>query len=133
MSGQDEQTQVPGEHAHTEVEHAYTEGEHAAHIIGPRVYVVILLALLAGTALTVAASFVDLGAWRLTPTLTISWNPVVALAIATSKAVLVVLYFMHVRYSSKLTRLAIVAGIFMFLTLILMTLSDYVSRAWGNW
>jgi cytochrome c oxidase subunit 4 len=126
MSGHNEQAQLPDEHAHT-------EGEHAAHIIGPRVYVVILLALLAGTALTVAASFVDLGAWRLTPTLTISWNPVVALAIATSKAVLVVLYFMHVRYSSKLTWLAIVAGIFMFLTLILMTLSDYVSRAWGNW
>jgi cytochrome c oxidase subunit 4 len=58
---------------------------------------------------------------------------VVALAIASAKAVLVVLYFMHVRYSSKLTRLAIVAGIFMFLTLILMTLSDYASRAWGNW
>jgi cytochrome c oxidase subunit 4 len=52
---------------------------------------------------------------------------------ARPKAVLVVLYFMHVRYSSKLTRLAIAAGIFMFLTLILMTLSDYVSRAWGNW
>jgi cytochrome c oxidase subunit 4 len=109
------------------------QNEGAPHIIGPRVYVVILFALLAGTALTVAASFVDLGAWHLTPTLTISWNPVVALAIATSKAVLVVLYFMHVRYSSKLTWLAIVADIFMFLTLILMTLSDYVSRAWGNW
>jgi cytochrome c oxidase subunit 4 len=126
MSGENEEVQLPGEDAHTEV-------ERAAHIIGPRVYVVILLALLAGTALTVAASFVDLGAWRLTPTLTISWNPVVALAIASTNAVLVVLYFMHVRYSSKLTRLAIVAGIFMFLTLILMTLSDYVSRAWGNW
>jgi hypothetical protein len=86
MSGQDEQTQVPGEHAHTEVEHAYTEGEHAAHIIGPRVYVVILLALLAGTALTVAASFVDLGAWRLTPTLTISWNPVVGGGVAPPQA-----------------------------------------------
>ena len=109
------------------------QNEGAPHIIGPRVYVVILLALLAGTALTVAASFVDLGAWRLTPTLTIAWNPVVALAIATSKALLVVLYFMHVRHSSKLTRLAIGAGVFMFLTLVLMTLSDYVSRAWGSW
>jgi caa(3)-type oxidase subunit IV len=55
------------------------------------------------------------------------------LAIATSKAVLLVLYFMHVRHSSKLTWRAIVAGIFIFLTLILMTLSDYVSRSWGNW
>ena len=95
----------------------------AHHIVGPRVYVVILFALLAGTALTVWASFIDLGVW----------NPVIALAIATTKAVLVVLYFMHVRYSSKLTMLTVGAGIFMFLTLISLTLADYVSRAWGNW
>ena len=95
----------------------------AHHIVGPRVYVVILFALLAGTALTVWASFIDLGVW----------NPVIALAIATTKAVLVVLYFMHVRYSSKLTMLTIGAGIFMFLTLISLTLADYISRAWGNW
>jgi cytochrome c oxidase subunit 4 len=95
----------------------------AHHIVGPRVYVVILFALLAGTGLTVWASFIDLGVW----------NPVIALAIATTKAVLVVLYFMHVRYSSKLTMLTIGAGIFMFLTLISLTLADYISRAWGNW
>ena len=95
----------------------------AHHIVGPRVYVVILFALLAGTGLTVWASFIDLGVW----------NPVIALAIATTKAVLVVLYFMHVRYSTKLTMLTIGAGIFMFLTLISLTLADYISRAWGNW
>ncbi|MGD0860242.1 MAG: cytochrome C oxidase subunit IV family protein [Terracidiphilus sp.] len=95
----------------------------AHHIVGPRVYVVILFALLLGTGLTVWASFVDLGVW----------NPVIALAIATTKAVLVVLYFMHVRYSSKLTMLTVGAGIFMFLTLISLTLADYISRAWGNW
>jgi cytochrome c oxidase subunit 4 len=44
-----------------------------------------------------------------------------------------VLYFMHVRYSSKLTMLTVGAGIFMFLTLISLTLADYISRAWGNW
>jgi cytochrome c oxidase subunit 4 len=95
----------------------------AHHIVGPRAYVVILFALLLGTGLTVWASFVDLGVW----------NPVIALAIATTKAVLVVLYFMHVRYSSKLTMLTVGAGIFMFLTLISLTLADYISRAWGNW
>ena len=97
--------------------------ELAHHIVGPSVYVVILFALLVGTGLTVWASFVDLGAW----------NPVIALAIATTKATLVVLYFMHVRYSSKLTMLTIGAGIFMFLVLISLTLADYISRAWGNW
>jgi cytochrome c oxidase subunit 4 len=97
--------------------------EHAHHIVGPGVYVVILFALLVGTGLTVWASFIDLGVW----------NPVIALAIATTKATLVVLYFMHVRYSSKLTMLTVGAGIFMFLTLISLTLADYISRAWGNW
>jgi cytochrome c oxidase subunit 4 len=92
-------------------------------IVGPRIYVTILFALLLGTALTVWASFVDLGVW----------NPVIALAIATTKALLVVLFFMHVKYSTKLTKLSIAAGIFLFLTLISMTLADYISRAWGSW
>jgi cytochrome c oxidase subunit 4 len=97
--------------------------EQARHIVGPGVYLVILFALLLGTALTVWASYVDLGLW----------NPVIALAIATTKAVLVVLFFMHVWYSTKLTKLTILAGIFMFLVLISMTLTDYISRAWGQW
>ncbi len=96
---------------------------HAHHIVSPRVYVVILFALLLGTAATVGASFVDLGVW----------NPVIALAIACTKATLVVLYFMHVKYSTRLTMLTVGAGIFMFLVLIGMTLADYISRAWGSW
>jgi cytochrome c oxidase subunit IV len=97
--------------------------EHAHTIVGPKVYVAILFALLAGTALTVWASFIDLG----------FWNPIIALAIATTKAILVVLFFMQVKYSSRLTKLTIGAGIFMFLTLISLTLADYISRAWGSW
>jgi cytochrome c oxidase subunit 4 len=99
------------------------QNEHAHTIVGPGVYVTILLALLVGTGLTVWASFIDLG----------PWNPVIALAIATTKAMLVVLYFMHVKYSTKLTKLTVSAGIFMFLVLISMTLADYISRAWGSW
>ena len=99
------------------------QNEHAHTIVGPGVYVSILFALLVGTALTVWASFIDLG----------PWNPVIALAIATTKAVLVVLFFMHVWYSTKLTKLTIIAGIFMFLVLISMTLTDYITRAWGSW
>jgi cytochrome c oxidase subunit 4 len=97
--------------------------EHAHHIVGPGVYVAILFALLIGTALTVWASFLELG----------FWNPIIALAIATTKATLVVLFFMGVKYSSKLTKLTIFSGIFMFLVLISMTLADYISRAWGSW
>jgi len=105
---------------HVEHEHPV---EHEHHVVSPTIYVVVFFALLVGTALTVWASFIDLG----------PWNPVIALAIATGKATLVVLYFMHVKYSSKLTKLTIGAGIFTFLALISMTLSDYISRAWGRW
>jgi cytochrome c oxidase subunit 4 len=97
--------------------------EHAHHIVSPRVYVVILFSLLAGTGLTVWASFVELG----------FWNPIIALAIATAKAMLVVLFFMHVKYSTRLTKLTVLAGIFMFLALVSMTMADYISRAWGRW
>ncbi|MGB8261433.1 MAG: cytochrome C oxidase subunit IV family protein [Terracidiphilus sp.] len=97
--------------------------ENTHHIVSPMVYVVILLALLVGTGLTVWASFWEMGVW----------NPIVALAIATTKMMLVVLYFMHVKYSSKLTKLTIFSGVFMFLTLVGMTLADYISRAWGQW
>ena len=97
--------------------------DHEHHIVSPKVYLVIIAALLAGTALTVWASFIDLG----------PWNPVIALAIACTKAVLVVLFFMHVKYSSKLTKLTLIAGFFVFLALISMTLADYMSRAWGRW
>ena len=97
--------------------------EHTRHIVTPGVYLVILLALLVGTALTVWASYVDLG----------FWNPIIALAIATTKAGLVVLFFMHVKYSTKLTKLTVIAGVFTFLILISLTLTDYISRAWGSW
>src|ERR1017187_6244392 len=97
--------------------------DHEHHIVSPKVYLVIIAALLAGTALTVWASFIDLG----------PWNPVIALAIACPKAVLVVLFFMHVKYSRKLTKLTLIAGFFVFLALISMTLADYMSRAWGRW
>jgi cytochrome c oxidase subunit 4 len=85
--------------------------------------VVILCALLVGTAATVGVSYVDLGIW----------NPIIALAIATTKAMLVVLFFMHVKYSTRLTKLTVAAGIFLFLVLISMTMADYISRAWGRW
>jgi cytochrome c oxidase subunit 4 len=97
--------------------------EHAHHIVSPRIYVGILFALLVGTALTVWASYVDLGIF----------NPIIALAIACTKATLVVLFFMHVKYATKLTKLAIFCGGFLFLTLVGMTLADYITRAWGSW
>ena len=98
-------------------------GEHEHHVTPPIVYVVIFLTLLVFTALTVGASYIEMGVW----------NPVIAIAIGCVKASLVVLFFMGVKYSTKLTMLTVGAAIFMFLTLISMTLADYISRAWGNW
>ena len=76
------------------------------------------LTLLFLTGLTVAAAYINLG----------SFNIVVALAIATLKATLVVLFFMHAKYSPKRTKLVIMAGIFWLIILLFMTLSDYASR-----
>jgi cytochrome c oxidase subunit 4 len=103
-----------------------TEAEAQAtehHIVSPKLYAVIGLALLVLTASTCAISYVELGVF----------NAVVALAIAMIKASLVVLFFMHVKYSPKLTKLTVISGLFVFLGLITMTMADYISRAWGRW
>jgi cytochrome c oxidase subunit 4 len=70
------------------------------------------------TAATVGAAYVNLGAF----------NIVVALAIATLKATLVVLYFMHARYSPKRTQLVIVCAVFWLAIMLALTLSDYTTR-----
>ncbi len=91
------------------------------HISSVKLYVGIWLALMFFTVLTVFAATVDLGLF----------NPIVALAIASTKAVLVVLFFMHVKYAhEKLTKLVIVTGFFFFLILLALTMADYGTRLW---
>ena len=85
----------------------------------PRLYLVIISILIALTCATWAIAFIDLGIW----------NPVVALTIAVIKAVLVILFFMHVRYSSTLTKVTVGAGFFWLLLMITLSLSDYLSRS----
>jgi cytochrome c oxidase subunit IV len=98
--------------------------EHSEHhIVTPAQYSMVFAALLLGTALTVIAAEIDLG----------PLNPVIALGIASTKAVIVILFFMHVKYQSKLVKLTVASGFFTFLVLITMTLSDYMSRSWGLW
>ena len=72
------------------------------------------------TATTTAVSYVDLG----------PWSTVVALGIAVVKATLVVLFFMHVKYSSQLTKIVVAGGLFWLAILIALTLSDFLSRGW---
>ena len=91
------------------------------HISSIKLYVTIWVALMVGTILTVVAAQIDLGVF----------NPIVALAIATTKAVLVVLFFMHVKYAhEKLTKMVIVTAIFFFLILLSLTMADYTTRWW---
>ncbi len=101
-----------------------TNPEHAQHhIVTPAQYTLVFGALLVGTAVTVGAAYVDLGVL----------NPVIALGIACVKACIVILFFMHAAYQSRLIKMTIAAGFFIFLVLITMTLSDYISRSWGMW
>jgi cytochrome c oxidase subunit IV len=101
-----------------------TNPEHAEHhIVTPVQYCMVFGALLIGTALTVGAAYVPMGAL----------NPVAALGIACTKAVIVILFFMHVKYQSHLIKMTVGAGFFTFLVLITMTMCDYISRAWGRW
>ena len=101
-----------------------TNPEHASHhIVSPAQYAMVFATLLACTALTVFAADINLGVF----------NPIIALAIASFKGVIVILFFMHVKYQSKLIKVTVGAGFFMFLVLVTMTMSDYISRSWGLW
>jgi len=91
------------------------------HIVQPRVYIAIFLSLMVGTALTVLAAFYDFPG---------PLNAVVALTIAVVKATLVVLFFMHVRYSGRLIWLVIVAGLLWLAIMFAITFSDYWTRTW---
>jgi cytochrome c oxidase subunit 4 len=88
------------------------------HIVSPKIYVVIFLGLMVGTGLTVWAAFQNFG----------KFNIVIALGIAAIKATLVVLYFMHARYSPKRTQLVIVCAVFWLAIMLALTLADYDTR-----
>ena len=90
----------------------------SGHIAPKSLYYGVFLALMAGTGLTIAAAFVDMG----------PYNNVVMLAIACTKATLVILFFMHVRWSTRVTWVVVMAGFFWLLILFGLGMSDYLSR-----
>ncbi len=95
-------------------------GANADHIVSAKSYIAVFVVLLVMTATTTAVSFVNLG----------PWNTVVALAIAFFKAALVALIFMHVRWSTRLTQIVVVGGIFWLMILMVLTFSDFATRGW---
>ena len=91
------------------------------HVTSLGVYFAVFAALAAGTLLTWYASTVDLG-WANTP---------IALLIATIKAVLVILFFMHVIHSTRLTWVVVIGSFLWLGVLFVLTFSDYLTRLWG--
>ena len=91
------------------------------HVVSVKLYAMIFGALLALTASTALVAFVNLGG---------NLNTVAALLIAIIKASLVILFFMHVRYSSRLTWVFVGAGLFWLLILLTLTLTDPLTRNW---
>jgi cytochrome c oxidase subunit 4 len=89
-------------------------------IVPRHVYYWVFSALIALTGLTVGVSLIDLG----------PLNLIVAIGIAVSKALLVMLFFMHLRYSSHLNWIIAAAGVIWLGHLILFTMSDYLTRGW---
>jgi cytochrome c oxidase subunit 4 len=93
------------------------------HIVPTRTYYAIYAILLACTYLTWQVSVFDLG----------PLNAVAALTIAVFKAVLVILFFMHVKYATRLTRVVVVSGVFWLGILLALTFSDYLTRGWRTY
>jgi cytochrome c oxidase subunit IV len=92
----------------------------SGHVAPKSLYYTIFAALMVFTGITVAVAFINLG----------PFNFPVAISIAIIKATLVVLFFMHAKYSSRLTKLVIATGFFFLIMMFTLTLTDYISRGW---
>jgi cytochrome c oxidase subunit IV len=98
--------------------------EHADHHVVPKkIYYTIFGALMLMTAITVGVAYIDLG----------PINTIVAIVIACIKAMIVVLYFMHVKFGTRLVKLTVIAGLYWMGILLTLTLSDYLTRGWGTY
>ena len=92
----------------------------STRVLPLRIYLFVFTSLLILTGTTVAVAFVDLG----------PFNNVAAMGIAVLKATLVILFFMHVRYATRLTGLVIVSGLFFLVIMVGLTFADYATRGW---
>ncbi|MGA2608792.1 MAG: cytochrome C oxidase subunit IV family protein [Terriglobia bacterium] len=99
----------------------------SGHVVPKKLYILVFTALIVLTSLTTGVAFINLG----------KWNTVAALVIAVCKASLVVLFFMHLRWSSNLLRIVVASSLLWLAILIGLTLSDVFTRDWtpvpSNW
>jgi|SRR6266516_2969283 len=100
--------------------HQYSEHEPTHHVTGIPIYIGIFAALMVLTILTVAVSRFDLGLL----------NTPIALSIAVVKATLVILFFMHVIHSTRLTWVVIISSFLWLALLFVLTFADYFTRDW---
>ena len=101
--------------------------EHSEHIVSAGLYWLIWFLLIIGTVITALVATVDLGTFH-----GVDFNTVVALLIATCKASVVVLIFMHVKYTSeKMTKAILISAVFWLVLLLVLSLADYSSRMVG--
>ncbi len=91
------------------------------HIVSRKIYFLVFGALMVLRILTVIAANINFGGVL---------NDIIAMTIAVTKAVLVILFFMHVRYGSRLIMIVVVAGFFWLGIMLALTMSDYQSRRW---
>jgi cytochrome c oxidase subunit IV len=100
---------------------AQSSGHSAmGHVVPVSLYIAVFIALLCLTALTTGVAYIDMG----------RFNTIVALAIAVTKMLLVVLFFMHAKYAQGMTKLVIIAGVFWLGIMITLTLADELTRNW---
>lgn len=106
---------------------------HTHHIIEPYVYYRVFGVLMVLLVATVGAAFFDLSEH-------LHWGPanlIIALAIAVAKALVIILYFMHIKYSSRLTQTFAMAALVWLIILFVFTFADYFTRGWipqpGSW
>ena len=99
----------------------------SSHVVPTKLYILVFAVLIMLTGLTTGVAFINLG----------KWNTVAALVIAVCKASLVVLFFMHLRWSSNLLRIVVASSLLWLAILIGLTLSDVFTRDWtpvpSNW
>ena len=92
------------------------------HIVSPKIYVAIFVALIIFTGATYGIALINLG----------PFNALVAIVIAMIKSMLVILFFMHVKYSPKMTKVTIISGFFFLIILLGLSMTDYISRPWAG-
>jgi cytochrome c oxidase subunit 4 len=107
-----------------------SEAEHKEHVVPKSVYLTVVLILMALLIVTVVAAFTDVDQFTRTHHLGTGWNTAIAMLIAVVKGILIVLFFMHVKYGSKLTWVFASAGFIWLVIMFVLTFTDYATRTY---